>query len=187
MATRPATYKFSVDEYERMGRAGVIPPEERVELIEGEVVEMSPIGKEHAAVVDRIARLFMRRSQDRVQVRVQSPIRLEDSEPQPDVSLLRPRDDFYATGHPTPKDIFLLVEVADTTLEKDRDIKAPLYAAAGIPETWIVDLEGRQLLVCRAPVAAGYGEVKTLIRGERIAPAAFPGEEFGVEEVLGKV
>jgi len=122
---------FNVDEYHRMAATGVLSESDRVELIGGEILEMSPIGRRHAACVDRLTRLLVIRLGETAIVRVQNPIALgQHSEPQPDVSLLRPRDDFYASGHPSPEDVLLVIEVCETSIDYDRDIKLPEYAAS---------------------------------------------------------
>ena len=178
--------RFTVQEYNQMAEAGILSEDDRLELIEGEIVEMSPIGKRHAACVDRLNRLFSLRLQQRVIVRVQNPIHLSDrSQPQPDVTLLQPRSDFYAEGHPQPEDILLLVEVADTSVDYDREVKVPLYAQAGIYEIWLVDLVGEYVEVYREPAPNGYGEVQQRRRGEYISVQAFPDLDLSVNEVLG--
>jgi Uma2 family endonuclease len=119
--------RFSVHEYHRMAEVGILSEDDRVELIEGEILEMSPIGSRHAACVDRLNRLLNGFADLSAIVRVQSPILLDvNSEPEPDISLLRPSDDFYAGGHPTPGDVLLLIEVADTSVERDLEVKLPL-------------------------------------------------------------
>ena len=139
MAAKPTRRLFTVAEYYQMGCAGVLGPDERVELIEGDVIEMPPIGVGHAYHVDRIVRLFARVFGDAVHLRVQNPLHLSDrSEPVPDVMLLQPRPDFYALRHPLPQDVLLLVEVSDTTLAFDTKTKLPLYAREGVREVWIV-------------------------------------------------
>src|ERR671938_544657 len=141
MSVQVAKRCFSVDEYYRMGEAGILTEDDRVELIEGEIIEMSPIGSRHAACVNRLNTLLGRHLRQTAIVSVQNPIRLDAySEPEPDVALLRPRADYYESGHPTPADALLIVEVADTSADYDRIIKLPLYAKAGIPEAWLVDL-----------------------------------------------
>lgn len=151
-ATAPQERRFTVDEYYRMGEAGIFGEDDRVELLDGQIYVMSPIGSEHASCVDRLTRLFVRRAGDDVIVRIQNPIRLnEASEPEPDLALLHPRDDAYASEHPGPEDTMLVVEVADTSLSFDRDVKLPLYAAAGLPEVWLVDLEADTIHVYRDP------------------------------------
>jgi Uma2 family endonuclease len=128
--------RFTVDEYRRMGEVGILDEDERVELIEGEIVEMSPIGRRHAGIVNRLNDLFTFRLRGRAIVAVQNPISLGSkySEPQPDLTLLRPRADFYADSRPEPPDVLLVVEVMDTSVERDRQVKLPLYARAGVPE-----------------------------------------------------
>ncbi|MDQ3917533.1 MAG: Uma2 family endonuclease, partial [Acidobacteriota bacterium] len=135
MSVEIARHFFTVDEFERMGAAGIFHPDDRLELIGGEIVEMSPIGSSHAACVKFLSALLQRLFGGTLIVSTQDPIRLDDfSEPQPDVALLRWREDFYRHAHPTPADVLLVVEVADTTVESDRQVKIPLYARAGIPE-----------------------------------------------------
>jgi len=177
---------FTVDEYHRMAQVGILSEDDRVELIEGEIVETAPIGSRHAACVDRVAQLFFERAARRAIVRVQNPIRLgKHSEPQPDLVLLRPRPDFYAQGHPGPEDVLLVVEVAETSAEYDRTIKLPLYARSGIPEVWLVDLAAAAVEVHRRPTPEGYQEVQRVRRGERLAPHTFPDLDLVVAEVLG--
>lgn len=133
--------KFTLEQYHKMAESGILTEDDRVELIRGEIVEMSPIGRRHAACVRRLVTLFSEKLRLRAIVDTQNPVELSDrSEPQPDVALLQPRPDFYEAGHPKAKDIFLLVEVADTTAETDRDVKIPLYAEDGISEVWLVDI-----------------------------------------------
>lgn len=141
MALRHVNYRFTVDDYNRMAETGILKEDARVELIEGEIKMMSPIGSRHASTVDRSDRALKRLLGDSYIVRVQGPILLDDySEPQLDLAVLHFRDDFYAGGHPTPADVLLVIEVADSTLQEDRKVKMPLYARAGIPEAWLVDL-----------------------------------------------
>jgi Uma2 family endonuclease len=186
MTAHPARRRFSVDDYYEMARAGILGEDDRVELIEGEVIEMSPIGRRHAACVDRLNRSFARLVEEAAIVRVQGPVRLsEQAEPQPDVALLRPRPDFYAMGHPTPFDIFLIVEVAETSSRFDRTVKMPLYAASGIPEYWLVDLDEEAVTVYRHPQQLDYGSVGILQRGETLAPLALPDVEIAVDDILG--
>lgn len=186
MTALATKHRFTTDEYDRMGKAGVFPPGERVELIDGEIVEMSPIGEAHAAGVKRVNRLFSERLGAKVLLGIQDPIRLgKHSEPQPDVVLLHPRTDFYAGGHPGPKDVFLIVEVSDTTLDYDRDVKIPLYARAGVRESWIADVSGRALEVFRSPGPEGYASVRRLASGDRISPEAFPDVSLAVDDILG--
>jgi Uma2 family endonuclease len=155
MAVQPAPYRFTVGEYYQMAESGIFNEDDRVELLEGEIVEMAPIGSRHAASVRRISRSFFEHLSGKATVSVQNPVRLnEQSEPQPDVVLLRHRPDYYAGGHPGPEDILLLVEVGDTTAAWDRERKLPLYAAAGVREVWLVDLPAGTVEVCRRPEGA---------------------------------
>jgi len=179
--------RFTVDEYHRMGEAGILAEHEPVELIAGEIVVREPIGSRHAGTVNRLTRLWTSRLGDRAVVQIQNPIELpkEDSEPQPDVTVLRPRADFYAGAHPVAADVLLLIEVSDSTLAVDRRLRIPLYARAAIPEAWILDLTVDRVEVHRAPAADGYQRVVTLERGQRLTPEAFPDLIVTVEDLLG--
>jgi len=131
---------FSVEEYDRMTEAGILTEDDRIELIDGEVVKMSPIGNAHAGCVKRITALCYEQVARLVMISVQDPIQLDDySKPQPDVALLKTRPDYYAQSPPMPADILLIVEVADSSIDYDRNVKVPLYARAAIPEVWLVD------------------------------------------------
>jgi Uma2 family endonuclease len=186
MAVEVRRKKFTVDEYEQMGRAGIFREDDRVELVDGEIVEMTPIGSWHAGCVTRTASLFGRRVGDRAIVSVQNPIRLgSHDEPQPDVAILKPRPDFYSRSHPDPQDVLLVIEVSDASTVYDRDTKVPLYARAGIPETWRVDLQADLVEVYRDPSPEGYGEVHSVRRGERLTPSLLHDLEFAAEEILG--
>ena len=176
---------FTIEEYRRMADAGILVEDDRVELIEGEIVEMRAIGKEHAACVNELARLFITRLNDRAIVSIQNPVQLPPrSEPQPDLLVLRPRADRYREALPGPQDVLLLIEVADTSLARDRGIKLGLYAGVGIPEVWIVDLQRRRVLVHRRPVGDMYAEAVVVDQGT-LAPAAFPDASVTVDEVFG--
>lgn len=186
MAIEVRKKRFTVDEYEQMGRAGIFGEDDRVELIDGEIVEMTPIGIQHASCVKRVANLFARRAGERVIVSVQDPIRLGAySEPQPDVAILRPRDDFYSRFHPGPQDIMLVIEVSDASTVYDRDTKVPLYARAGIPEAWRLDLQADLVEVYSDPSAEGYSHVQTVRRSQRLVPSLLPDIELTAEEILG--
>jgi Uma2 family endonuclease len=168
--------RFSVDEYHRLGETGIIGPDERVELIEGEIIEMSPIGKDHASVVDRLTMLFVTRVAGRAHVRVQGPVTLRDlaSEPQPDLLLLRPQADYYRSGHPGAPHVLLAIEVMESSVAYDRRRKLPLYARAGFPEVWLVDVNVDVTSVYRDPTPAGYRQERTVRRDDPIAPLALP-------------
>jgi len=185
MAVRHA---FTVDEWHRMGDAGLFGEDARVELLDGEVIEMAPIGSAHGGCVIALNRLLMEAAARQTLISVQGPVRLDDhSEPQPDVAVLSPREDGYRHSHPTPREILLLIEVADSSLVFDRGQKASYYAASGIRETWVVDLEGQEILVMRAPSSNGYRDVRSLRRGDRLDIEALPGVGLDVEDVLGPI
>jgi Uma2 family endonuclease len=177
--------RFTVDEYYRMAEAGILGAGERVELIEGEIIEMAAIGSRHASTVKRLNRLLIWGVGDRGVVQVQDPVRLSDlSEPEPDIAVLRPRVDDYAAAHPVPADVLLIVEVADTTVGFDREEKAPLYALAGIGEYWLVDLDADQIEVYRNPGAEGYRDVHRYASGDSLRPIAFPDLTLPVDAIL---
>ncbi len=178
-------HRFSVEDYHRMAQAGILTEDDRVELIEGEVVQMAPMGSRHAAQIRRLQRLLERAGGGRVTVSVQCPVRLgEYSEPEPDLALLRPRADDYAAAHPTAADVLLVVEVAETSADYDRQLKLPLYARHGIPEAWLVDLERGRVEVYRRPTAEGYGEVMALGPGDALSPLALPDVSLPLSEAL---
>jgi Uma2 family endonuclease len=177
---------FTVDDYHRMAEVGILGPEDRVELIEGEIVQVSPIGSRHAATVDGITEMFVPAFLKRAIVRVQGPVRLSNfTEPEPDVILLRYRPDRYKTAMAGPDDTLLVAEVSDTSLRYDQQVKLPIYAAARIPEVWIVNLQDDTLLVFRNPAGRTYATEFALRRGEAISVAAFPETVFQVDEILG--
>ena len=186
MAVMPQRYRFSVDDYDRLAEIGV-PACERVELLDGDFVEMTPIGDHHASTVARLTALFARRLGDRAIVWPQNPVQLRSvrSVPQPDIVLLRPRDDFYRRPRPTPEDVLLLIEVMDSSVATDRGVKLPLYARAGIVETWLVNLVSDQIEIFRQPSDTGYGESRVAVRGDIVAPAALPDLRLTVDEILG--
>ena len=176
---------FSVKDYEVMGEIGIFQEDDRVELINGEVLVMAPIGDRHAAVVGRLVNLF-RHLPDEAVLWVQNPLRLSGvSSPEPDVALIRPRDDHYDLGKPGPADVQCIVEVADSSLQFDRAVKLPLYAIAGIPEVWLVNLVEETIEVNLEPRGGAYVRRMVLPRGSALAPAAFPEARFSVDEILG--
>ncbi len=186
MSLREARRLFTIEEYYRMAEVGILSEDDRVELIEGEVIEVTPIGGRHAACVDRLNRLLNRRIGDAAIVRVQNPVRLSKySEPEPDVALLRPREDFYAQGHPTPEDVLLIIEVSETSLDYDRNVKMPLYARAGVPEVWLVDLSGEEIRVYSRPANSSYERVERIGRGGAVTSRTLSGLELRADEVLG--
>lgn len=180
------THLFTVADYHQMAEANILGEDDRVELIEGVIVDMSPIGRKHAVCVARFTAIFGNRLYGQALVWVQNPVWLgEHSEPQPDVTLLRWRDDYYADRDPTPEDVLLIIEVADSSLAYDRDVKVPLYARAGIPEHWLVDLIRRSVTVYRDPGPEGYRSVTTYQGSFRISPIAFPDVVLTDAEILG--
>ena len=176
---------FTVEAFQRLAESGILREDQRVELIDGQVVEMSPIGDRHASCVRRLNRLFARKLLDVAVIDVQNPVVLGARDaPQPDLVLLRPRPDGYPK-HPRAADTLLLVEVADTTLPYDRDVKIPVYARTGIPEVWLVDLAGDRICVYREPAAGEYANVRLVSRGDTIAPLRFPAVTFSADDILG--
>lgn len=181
----PRRQKLSAEQFERMGETGILGPEARVELLAGEMIEMPPIGSRHAGGVLFLGRHFSRTVGDAAFVSTQSPLWLaDDSLPQPDLMLLRPRADYYRTAHPRPPDVLLLVEVADTTLAFDRETKLPLYAQHGVPEVWILDVDAERLEVYREPAAGAYRRKLERQGAESIAPLALPGVALEVGAIF---
>jgi Uma2 family endonuclease len=175
----PQRHPITVEEYLRMGEGSVFAPDARLELIEGEIIEMAPIGPTHAGTVAILGRLLERAVGDEAVVWVQNPVRIEDrSMPQPDVAVLKPRTDMYSRSHPVPADVLLLIEVSDTTLRFDVSTKVPLYARAGIIEAWVVAVENATVQVFRDPDAAGYRTSFTVAGSERLSSRAMP--RFGI-------
>ena len=177
---------FTVAEYHRMGEAGILSEADRVELIEGELVAMSPVGSRHVGTVHALNQLLVDAVRGRGLVSVQSPIRLDDrSEPEPDVAVLRPRADYYRTALPRPPDVLLVIEVSDSTLAYDRTVKAPLYAVHGLPEYWIVDLVGQKVEVHRKPEGGLYTDVSRVGASDKLELVLLPGVWVPVAAVLG--
>lgn len=180
-----AQHRFSVADYYRMAETGVLKPDARVELLDGKIIDMSPIGPFHGGLVKRLSRLLNKRAGGRRLVSTQDPVHLDDhSEPQPDLMLLRPAADDYTTHHPVPEDVFLLIEVADSTLVLDREQKLPLYARAGIAEVWIVNLLAKAIEIYREPTFSGYGSKRVVSAGAVAAPLAFPDLAIDPAELL---
>jgi Uma2 family endonuclease len=185
MATMPVGQRISVDEYEEMFKRGVLTENDRVELINGEIVEKLPGGDKHIACVRRLIELFGERLRRRVTIGSQDAILLDDSEPESDLTLLERRQDFYASGKARPEQILLLVEVSNSSLDYDRETKLQLYARNGIREYWICNLVDDQIEVHRGPLPAGaYADVTIHARGATVEPLAFPGIGFRVDEIL---
>ena len=184
MSVKLIKRRFTISEYHQMAEVGILTPSDRVELINGEIISMSPIGKRHAACVNRLNQLFYQKLGDRILISVQNPILLNNlPEPQPDITLLQPRSDFYASGHPQPVDIFLIVEVADSSINYDQEVKIPLYSASGITEVWLVDLNQNILQVYQQPTATGYQMIQSFQPEDSLSPLAFPEINVRVDEI----
>jgi len=180
-------HRFTVSDYYRMGEAGVFPPDRRVELLEGEIIDMIPVGPFHSGVVNRLAGQLFSIHRGRWMVTNQNPVRLDrHSEPQPDILLVRRDPDDYCGRHPTPEDVFLLVEVAESSLDYDRGEKLAAYGKAGIKEYWLVNLPGNCVEVFRDPHFTGYSSSVVLKPGETASPVAFPDVKIDVAALLRK-
>src|SRR5687768_12375481 len=176
----PTVHRFTVDEYYRMGETGIIAPDARVELLDGEIIDMMPIGPFHAGTVNKLNRFLTNAAKGRWLVVVQNPVRLGPrSEPQPDFLLVKPAADDYTTRHPTVQDVFLLIEVAESSLAYDRNRKIPAYGRAGIAEVWIVNLLEQTVEVFREPHYTGYASVQKFGVGETVHVQSFP--DVGIE------
>ncbi|MFL6256234.1 MAG: Uma2 family endonuclease [Pyrinomonadaceae bacterium] len=177
---------FTVAEYERMGQSGIFSEDDRVELVCGEIIAMPPIGERHAASVGCLTQLITLRLRRSAIVWVQNPVQLDDhTQPQPDIAVLKPRDDFYRHRRPGPEDILLIIEVSDTTLEYDMKVKVPLYARAGIPETWLVNLRGGRIKTYADPAKGAYQTIASYARGEELQSRTVAALRVGVAEVIG--
>jgi len=182
----PSKRLFTVHEYHKMGEAGILTEDDRVELIEGELIVMPPIGPEHAGSVDRLGDLLRALLGPTVIVRGQNPLRLGlRSEPEPDLAVVPHRADYYRSAHPEPSDTLLVIEIAESSLTYDRKTKARLYAKAAIQEYWIVDLIHGEIVVHRDPSRTRYRDVRSVISGDNIAPLAFPEVSLAVADLLG--
>ena len=187
MAMAPVRHRFTIEEYRRMAAAGVLSEDSPVELIDGEILEMSPVGSRHVACVNRLDDLLHERlPRSSVIVQVQSPVVLgEHYEPEPDIAVLRFRADYYAGALARPTDVFLLIEVSDSSLPFDQDVKLPVYARAGIPEVWIVDLDGGSIDRHTGPTPDGYTQSVSAGHGATLAAATLPLLVIQVDEALG--
>jgi Uma2 family endonuclease len=186
MSVQFQKWNFNVEDYYRMAEAGLFSEQDRVELIDGEVIKMSPIGSRHAGCVDRLNSILNRKVGHAAIIRVQNPVRLNDfSEPEPDVALLKPRDDFYSQSHPTAADVLLVIEVAETSVEYDRSVKMPLYARAGILEAWLVNLPKDIIEIYSQPKNGKYQKVQRLKRGKLLVSPTVIGLSLSVDDILG--
>lgn len=176
--------KLSVDDFHRMGEAGILNEDDRIELIDGEMIEMAPIGVLHASVVNELSQMLNAAIGRLALVSVQNPITLPPlNEPQPDIAVLKPRADKYRHALPSAADILLVIEVADTTLRYDRDIKIPLYARHGIVEVWLVDLQSESVIVHRQPTPEGYGDVSAAASRDVISPLGLASVQLDLGEL----
>lgn len=187
-AALPLRRRFTADEFEHLAVVGILDEDDRLELLDGDIVEMTPISVDHAGCVNALTAIFTHKLGERVVAAVQNPVRLDDfNEPQPDFCLLRPRDDFYRTAHPGGLDVLLLVEVAHTSQRYDRHIKTPLYGRYGVQETWVVDVAHGVVDAYREPSPEGYRQHRRVAPGEQLAPEAFPDLVLDVREIAGDV
>lgn len=185
MTIQLARKLFTVTEYEQMIEAGILQEDDRIELLDGEIVQMNPIGSRHAACVKRLTQLLVQQLGERAIVGVQDPVQLDAySVPEPDLSVLIYRQDFYAQAHPTAEDVLLLIEVTDSSLETDRAVKLPLYARAGIPEVWLVDVEAGVVDAYRTPSASGYLLRQRYLPGQTISALGELAITVAVNEIL---
>ncbi|MCB0581769.1 MAG: Uma2 family endonuclease [Phaeodactylibacter sp.] len=176
---------FSVEEYHRLAEAGILQENDRVELIHGEIIKMSPIGPKHAGNLDRFVRIFTFLFGESAIVRSQNPVQLNDfSEPEPDISILKPRRDFYTTAHPKAEEVILIIELADSSLEYDKEVKMPEYASNNIPEYWIIDLKTDRVIVYAEPSGQEYLNIKTFQVNEQVESRTLP-KPVSVRELLG--
>lgn len=177
---------FTVDEYYKMAEAGILREDDRVELIGGEIIQISPIGNRHAAIVDQLIYLLRSLMEKGIRIRIQNPLYIDEMNvPQPDCMLLKSESTNYFERAPTPNDVLLLIEVADSSLIIDKNIKMPLYAIAGIPEAWLVDITTNTIFVYREPTAKGYQSMQKFSRGKSIVPLADLNLKIEVDEIFG--
>ena len=174
-ATAPRRHHLTVNQFQQMITHGILTKDDRVELLNGEILAMSPINPNHAGIVKRLNHLFSNLIPDNVIVAVQDPVQLDDrSQPQPDLCLLKATADFYQSRHPQPEDVLLVIEVAETSARADRAVKRPAYARSGIVELWIVDLKKKVVEVYRDPIDGEYQSTRLVRAGQTLAPQALP-------------
>jgi Uma2 family endonuclease len=180
-----AKHRLTVVDFRRMAAAGILDDDDRVELIEGELFDMAPIGSKHASIVDALVELLTLGARGRALVRAQGPLEIPPySEPLPDVLLLKPRTDRYRDALPQPADVLLIIEVADSTLARDRDLKIPLYSRHGIPESWLVDVQRQVITVYQQPSGEGYRHASEIGAGS-LAPGCLPDVAVGLSDLFG--
>lgn len=186
MAVEIQRRRFTTDEFHKMGEAGIFHEEDRLELIDGEIVMMTPIGPRHAYYVNRLNKVLVQAVGELAVVSPQNPVQVERrSEPQPDLVVLRPRGREYLAATPGKEDALLIVEVSDSSLAYDRDVKVPLYAAAGVPESWILDVEAQEIERHTMPAPGGYRRIERLSAGDRVTLVALPMVTIDLAQMLG--
>lgn len=186
MALERQRRQFTVEEYHRMAEAGVFGEHDRVELIRGEILMMTPAGPRHSYFVRRVNRVLVRAVGDRAEISVQDPVQVEArSEPEPDIAVLRPRGREYLTEHPQRGDVLLAVEVADSSLHHDREVKIPLYSEAGIPEAWLLDVENLVVERYTDPRPDGYARLERLHANDHVELVALAGCRIDLSQILG--
>ena len=186
MSVQVAKRLFTVDEYYKMAEVGIFDEDDRVELIHGEIIEMSPIGNLHMFCVNRLTGLLKKIPDEAGILSIQNPIGIDDySEPEPDIAIFRYRSDYYKHQKPKPADVLLIIEVADTSLQKDRSVKIPLYAGAGIPEVWLVDLNRERLTVYTQPIDGSYMKTRHFLPGEMAFCSTIPAISWAVLDIFG--
>lgn len=180
-----APFRFTVDEYYRMADVNILKEDDRVELLDGQLMVKEPPGPPHVAHVTLLGQMFVRLLGDRAIVSTQNPFRIDElNHPEPDIAVVKPRDDYYSTAHPGPEDALLLIEIAWSSAPGDRKIKAPLYARAGIPDFWLIDIPNQTLEVYRDPSPDGYRRFERLGREDAVAPLAFQDVEISVGDIV---
>lgn len=178
---------ITVAEYHQMAAAGILAADEQVELLAGHIIQKMPKGPAHSAFCKRLEKVLEHRLGDQILVRLQDPVQLDPlSEPEPDIAIVQPRDDFYIAAHPTPDEVYWLIEIADTTLKRDLGLKAGLYAAAGIKDYWVLNLATQQLHVFRDPQPDGYQRQTIMQNQQTVAPLRFPDCVISVAECFGQ-
>jgi Uma2 family endonuclease len=181
----PRRHRITVDEYHRMAENGSFAPDARVELIDGVIIDMPPIGSSHAGTVDQLTALLHRAVGHRAIVRCQGPVQIgEYSEPQPDLALLASRDTFYRDRHPTEKDTLLVIEVSDSTLANDLGQKRAVYARQGVPEYWVVDLVNHRLHLFRSPAGTRYEQTSSIDSPGLVEISALPGVSLDLSSIF---
>ena len=185
MIAKPVRRRLTADDFDRMCSAGILTADDRVELIDGELIEMPPMGPAHTGIVNRLAEILHLRLGDAAKLRVQSSLRLSNhTQPEPDLAVVKPDPRHYLLRHPRPPDILLAIEVADSSLDYDRKQKVPRYAAAGVAEVWLVDVGKKQITIYREPSASGYGQSRTAAWAEEIVATSVQGLRLTFEEFL---